>query len=165
VPVNQPVGRFKGKNLFVTIEWISSYVLLIATMFIVFLGGIKILPIYGLCIFIYLLAFVSLQEHVMRKHAEEYSGVEVLDSWIDLDYDLGEEFLFPIQKIDKFPDISPNAREAVNKFVDGMGRVGKGLKGADLDKEMKSLDEELDEIDEIDEIEEIEEIDGMEVGK
>jgi hypothetical protein len=151
MPVNAPVGRFSGKNLFVTIEWITSYALIIITMIIVFAGGIRFLLLYGLCVFIFLLAFVTLQEHVMRKHSEEYSGIEVLDSWIDLDYDLGEEFLFPLAQIDQFPDISPNAQEAVNKFIEGMGRDSKDLRGADLYLNIKSLNKELDEIDKNDE--------------
>lgn len=143
-----PVGKLRGRNLFVTIQWVSSYILLFSTMLIILLpGGIDFLFSYFLFIFIYLIAFIAVQEYVTRKHAEKNSGTEILDSWIDLDFDLGEEFLFPIEKIDKFPDISPNARLAVNKFIEGMGTVSKKWKGIDIDEEMESLKTELDEID------------------
>lgn len=150
MPVNMPVGKLKGRNLFVTIQWVSSYILLISTMIIVFVGAIDFLFTYFLCIFIYLITFVAIQEFITRKHVEKNSGVEILDAWIDLDFNLGEEFLFPIEKIDEFPAISPNAQEAVNKFIEGMGTVSKHWKGIDIDEEIGSLDNELDNIEKMD---------------
>ena len=142
MPINEGSGRWKGKQLFINIELISSYVLLIVVFIIVFSGAFQYLYIFVVIVFIYLLGFVAVQQYVMRTHSEEYAGIEILDAWIDLDFNIGEEFLFPIEKIDSFPDISPNAREAVDNFVEKMGKVAGSMKQIEI--AIKTLDGSLD---------------------
>lgn len=110
-------------------------------MLFIFLGLIEYLPILGLIIFIYILSFISVLQYTYRKHSEEYSGLEILDAWIDLEFNVGEEFLFPIAKVDTFPDISPNAKEAVDKFVSEMGRYANSIE--ELEGAIKELDSKI----------------------
>lgn len=141
--MNEPEKWYKGKNLFMTIEWVSSYVILIALMIIVMLGLYDIIWIFGLILFIFLLGFISVQQYVYRIHSEKYAGAEILDAWVDVDFDIGEEFLFPIEKIDYFPDISPSARDAVDRFVDGMGQYYQQITKIDFKKKIKELDSKI----------------------
>lgn len=141
--MNEPEKWFKGKNLFMTIEWVSSYIILISLMIIIMLGLIDLVWWFGLFLLIFLLAFISTQQYVYRIHSERYAGAEILDSWTDIDFDIGEEFLYPIAKIDFFPDISPSARDAVDKFVDGMGQYYAQLTKTDFKKKVKELDAKI----------------------
>lgn len=139
--LNEPGSSWKGRQLFINVELVSSYVLMIVIMVFIFMGLIEFLPILGLIIFIYILSFVAILQYSIRKHSEEYSGLEILDSWIDLEFNVGEEFLFPIAKVDIFPDISPNAKDAVDRFVNEMGRYAKSID--ELEGAIKELDKEL----------------------
>lgn len=141
--MNEPEKWFKGKNLFMTIEWVSSYVILIGMMIIIMLGLYDLIWWFGLFLLIFLLGFISTQQYVYRLHSEKYAGAEILDSWTDIDFDIGEEFLYPIAKIDNFPDISPNARDAVDRFVEGMGEYYEDITKIDFKKKIKELDAKI----------------------
>lgn len=146
--MNQEPSAFRGKNLFQTIEWITSYVLLFTVMMIVFLGAFEILPIVGLIIFVYLLIFIALQQYAIRKNIEKYAGLEILDGWFDVEYDKGEDILLPLAKIDDFPAISPAAKLAVTNFVEEMGRRYRNLQQEEFVKKMGELEDKIGENDE-----------------
>jgi len=148
--MNEPDKWYRGKRLFITIEWVSSYILLFAIMFIIMFGLVKFIWIFGLIVFIYLMSFVAVQQYIIRKHLEDHGGETILDTWTDTDLDQGEDFLYPIAKIDEFPDISPSARNAVKRFtvemqnyfkIHGYINLKKGL--GELDKAVEQAEEKL----------------------
>lgn len=141
--MNEPERWFKGRNLFITIEWISSYVILIVLMVMIMLGLYQFIWVFALILFIFLLGFVAVQQYVYRIHSEKYAGAEILDAWVDIDFDIGEEFLFPIEKIDHFPDISPSARDAVDRFITGMGQYYESITKIDFKKQIEQLDSKI----------------------
>jgi 5'-3' exonuclease len=148
--MNEPHKWYKGKQLFITIEWATSYILLFVIMFLIILGLVEYIWLFGLIVFIYLLSFVAVQQYIIRKHLEEHGGETILDTFTDTDFDQGEDFLFPIAKIDEFPDISPSARNAVNKFMMEMqnyfnihGYVNLKRDLGELDKAIEVAEESL----------------------
>lgn len=142
--MNEPSKWYRGKQLFIGIEWATSYILLFVIMCMIFLGLVKFIWIFGLIIFIYLLGFIAVQQYVIRKHLEEHGGETVLDTWTDTDFDQGEDFLYPILKIDEFPDISPTARNAVNRFMLEMKNYFKIHGYVNLKKDLGELDKAIE---------------------
>jgi len=143
--MNEPTKWYRGRNLFSTIEWVTSYILLFTIMFMVFAGYTDYIWVFGLITFIYLLSFLATQQYFMRIHSEEYAGVPVLDSWTDLDFDLGEEFMYPIAKIDNFPDISASARGAVDNFIDEMEHYFDKIQQGSMREQIEVLDSAITE--------------------
>jgi len=148
--MNEPNKWYRGKRLFITIEWVSSYILLFSIMAIIMFGLVEFIWIFGLIVFIYLMSFVAVQQYIIRKHLEEHGGETVLDTWTDTDFDQGEDFLYPIAKIDEFPDISPSARNAVEKFMEEMqnyfnihGYLNLKRDIGELDEAIKQAEEKL----------------------
>lgn len=142
--MNEPSKWYRGKKLFIGIEWATSYILLFAIMGMIMLGLVRFIWIFGLIVFIYLLSFVAVQQYVIRKHLEEHGGETVLDTWTDTDFDQGEDFLYPILKIDEFPDISPTARNAVGRFISEMQNYFKIHGYANLKKDLGELDKAIE---------------------
>ena len=141
--MNEPEKWFKGRNLFITIEWVSSYVILIELMVIIMLGLFDLIWIFSLILFIFLLGFIAIQQYVYRIHSEKYAGCEILDAQIDVDYDIFEELLLPLAEIHEFPEISPSARTAVETFVDQMQKVYDPKTKIDFRMKIQELDHSL----------------------
>lgn len=148
--MNEPDKWYRGKRLFITIEWLTSYILLFSIMAIIMLGLIEFIWIFGLIVFIYLMSFVAVQQYIIRKHLEDHGGETVLDTWTDTDFDQGEDFLYPIAKIDEFPDMSPSSSNAVIRFMKEMqnyfnihGYINLKKDIGELDKAIKKAEEEL----------------------
>jgi len=118
--MNEPTKWYRGKQFFIKIEYASSYILLFLIMLILALGLFEIILVFGLIVFLYLLGLFTVQQYVIRKHLEEHGGETILDTYTDTDFDQGEDFLYPIEKIDEYPDISTSARNAVERFMKQM---------------------------------------------
>jgi len=142
--MNEPSKWYRGKRLFIGIEWATSYILMFVILAMIFLGLVQFIWIFGLIVFIYLLGFVAIQQYVIRKHLEEHGGETVLDTWTDTDFDQGEDFLYPILKIDEFPDISPTARSAVERFMLEMQNYFNIHGYANLKKDLGELDKAIE---------------------
>lgn len=145
--MNEPDKWFKGRNLFITIEWVSSYIILIALMVIIMLGLFELIWVFSLILFIFLLGFIATQQYVYRIHSEKYAGAEILDAQIDVDYDIFEELLLPLAKIDNFPEISPSARTAVENFTNQMQEFYDPNTKRDFRMKIQELDSNISNVD------------------